>query len=151
VNNLTRRAYVDVYDTDRALGEGSPVAFRLIRIRDLSPGVRRSISAGGSAYAALWGAALVAAALPQPLREKIPPWLAAIPVSVLGPPVCLALFGAEAWNFVFVSLLIVAICLVVMRFYWRRYPESELFGLPLLAAAAVWVGSVWLAAVVYAI
>lgn len=151
MNNLTRGVYVDVYDTDRAPGEGSPVAFHLIRIRDLSPGVRRSLSAGGSAYAALWWAALVAAALPQPLRQNIPPWLAAIPVSILGPPVCLALFGAEAWKFVFVSLLMVAICLVIMRFYWRRYPESELFGLPLLAAAAVWVGSVWLAVAVYAL
>ncbi len=36
-------------------------------------------------------------------------------------------------------------CLALPRFCWRRYPDSELFALPLLAALAVWAGAAWLA------
>ncbi len=146
VNNLTPGTYLELY----SMGVWSPMAIRLIRVRDLSPGVRRSLEVGGSAYAALWCAALAAAAMPAAARETISPLPAAILVSVLGPPVCFVWGGVAAWAYVSVSMLIVGACVALARLSWRRHPESELFGVPLVAAIGVWVGSVWLAALLAA-
>ena len=89
--------------------------------------------------------------MPAAAREALSPWPAAILVGILGPPVCFIWGGQEAWGYVSISMLIVTACVAVARFCWRRYPDSELFGLPLLAAVAVWVGSVWLAVLLTAI
>ena len=99
-------------------------------------------------YAALWTAVLVAGRLPESMDDRAPRRLAAVVISVLGPPVLLAIDGTASATFALSAMLLIAGCLTLARLLWRRYPDSELFGLPLRAAVAVWVGSVWRAALV---
>ena len=116
---------------------------------------RSRIKLAASAYAVLYvGVCLVALLierLPQSTVDNVPLSVAGLVASILGPPVVFTWAGVTAWSFVLVSLLLVAACLVISRFCWRRYPDSELFGLPLLAAGVVWIGSVWLAVAVWGI
>jgi hypothetical protein len=58
--------------------------------------------------------------------------------SIMGPPVLLA-EGLAAAPSVLVYLTIIGACLALSRHLWRRYPESEAFAVPIMAAVFVWV------------
>jgi hypothetical protein len=98
----------------------------------LAPDVVRRFAIGGSVYMTL----CVALALVDRLRaaavEWVPRWLLFVVVSIIGPPVSFFFWGIGAWRPVLGTGFCVALCLALSWFYWRRYPESELFVVGLL-------------------
>jgi hypothetical protein len=89
-----------------------------------------------AAYAVLYAVFLLLASGHVP--EWIPPAIVLAVVSIMGPPVLL-FGGLEAAPIVLASLAIIGACLAVSRFLWRRYPESEAFAVPVMAAVFIWV------------
>jgi hypothetical protein len=65
-------------------------------------------------------------------------------ITILGPASILGTEGALG-VFIFVVLIVLA-CLVTARIFWRRWPDTEWFAVPLLAAVVVWGASGWLLA-----
>ena len=111
----------------------------------LAPDVVRRLAGGGSVYVALCAALVFGDRLPPAAAEWIPGWFVFVVVSLVGPPVSFFFWGIGAWKPVLAAGVCVALCLALSWFCWRRYPESELFVLCLLVAAAIWAASAWLA------
>jgi hypothetical protein len=89
-----------------------------------------------AAYAVLYVVFLLLASGHVP--EWTPPAILLAVVSLMGPPVLL-LGGLGAVPIVLASLAIIGTCLALSRFLWRRYPESEAFAVPIMAAVFIWV------------
>ena len=89
-----------------------------------------------AAYAVLYASFLLLASGHVP--EWTPPAILLVVLSLMGPPVLL-LGGLSAAPIVFASVAIVGACLALSRFLWRRYPESEAFVVPIMAALFIWV------------
>ena len=80
----------------------------------------------------------------QAAEDILPAWLA-IPIvfavlCVLGPTMLLA---AGLWGGIWFAAILAAVagCLVLAKVLWRRYPHSEEFAVPAIAALVLWVGS----------
>ncbi len=111
----------------------------------LAPYVVRRFAVGGSVYMTLCVVLALGDWLPSAFLEWVPRWLLFVVVSLVGPPVFLFFWGIGAWRPVLGAGCCVALSLALSWFCWRRYPESELFAVGLLVAAAIWVASAWLA------
>lgn len=111
----------------------------------LAPDIARRLAVGWSVYTALCVALVVLGVrLPPAAAERIPGWLLAIIVSLVGPPLFF-IWGVAAWKLFFAASISVALGLACSWLCWRRYPESELFVVGLLVAVAVWAASGWVA------
>jgi hypothetical protein len=102
---------------------------------------------GAVCYAALVVAVLAEAPALVAVVERLPRFLGAIFLMVIGPPILFA-GGSGAWPVFVTVLALFATCLGLSRLAWKRWPESEWFGFWLLCAAVVWAGSPWLLVVV---
>jgi hypothetical protein len=85
--------------------------------------------------------------IPAAAVEAMPRWLGIVLVSMLGPALILA-WGLAAWKVFAAACLGVMSCLGFAYFCWHRYPESDVFAIPLIAAAAIWIASAWVAVAV---
>lgn len=108
------------------------------------------VVAGAVCYALLLVAILAEAPALVAVVERLPRFVGAIIVMVIGPPILFA-DGSHAWPFVAIVLALVAICLALARLSWKRWPESEWFGFWLLCAAVVWAGFPVLLAALFAV
>jgi len=72
-------------------------------------------------------------------------WLGLIVLLLIGPAALLAA-GAGAIPWVLTILTGVAVCLRLSRIAYGRYPDSEVFLVPLIPAAVLWFGSPFLLA-----
>ena len=99
--------------------------------------LKRRVSVVAALYGALCVAILLEAPFVSSVAAAIPRPLAVIVVIMLGPAALLAAgIGAITW---FIAVLTaVAACVGLSWVAWRRYPDSELFAVGLLAAAALW-------------
>lgn len=96
---------------------------------------RVSVTAG--LYGALCLAILLDAPLVTAVAEALPRPLGRIVVIVIGPAALLAAgIGAIPWFVAIVTAT--AVCVSASWVAWRRYPDSELFAVGLLVAAALW-------------
>lgn len=75
--------------------------------------------------------------------EAAPRWVGIVALTVTGPAVFTAA-GIGAWKWFMGALACVAGCLGLAWLSWRRWPQSEVFAVWLLAAAVLWAGSGWL-------
>ena len=107
-----------------------------------APVVIRRLAAGALVFASLCAALVLR--WPPLSGISVPGWLLFVPVTLAGPALFFIL-GIGAWKLFLATSLGVTVCLTVSWFWWRRYPESELFAVGLLAAAAIWAASGWLA------
>ena len=76
--------------------------------------------------------------------ESAPRALGMAMVSVIGPALLLA-WGIAAWKVFLFAVASIAICLLLARYLYRRFRDSEAFAFPLACAAAIWIASGWLA------
>jgi len=135
---------VDSDVTDSRCGQVSDLAISAGTLRGfLGTGLGRAICTGGIVYAALCLAILLHVSFPS--LEAASQTVAIVVVSLAGPALLLA-WGIGAWKLFAAFMTAMLGCVFFAWYLYRRFPESEVFALPIFAAIAIWIGSGWFAA-----
>jgi hypothetical protein len=106
----------------------------------LGTALGRTVCICGILYAALCLAILLDIRFP-PLEAAGRPVLA-VAVTVIGPALLLAM-GIGAWKLFVGTIAVILVCLFFAQYLNRRFPESEIFAVPIFAAIVIWIGSGW--------
>jgi hypothetical protein len=109
----------------------------------LGTALGRTVCIGGIIYAALCATILLDIRFRSLEAVGRPALIVA--VTVIGPALLLAL-GIEAWKLFIATITAMLACLFFAQSLNRRFPESEIFAVPIFAAIVIWIGSGWLAA-----
>jgi hypothetical protein len=107
----------------------------------LGTALGRTVCIGGIIYAALCVTILLDIRFPS--LEGVGRPVLIVAITVTGPALLLSL-GIEAWKLFVATITAMLGCLFFAQYLNRRFPESEIFAVPVLAAVGIWIGSGWL-------